>query len=149
MDLLKQPAAFDLYDNRWRIYARNPIMPPHYIARGAIVDDCMITEGCEVRGEVHHSVLFAGVTIEAGAKVYDSVIMPGVVVRAGAVIHRAIVGENSDITGGAQVGRPYAEGEENAIALVGQNTVLPENFVVNPGDQIDSDVLALERSADE
>ena len=149
MDLLKQPAAFDLYDNRWRIYARNPIMPPHYIARGTIVDDCMITEGCEVRGEVHHSVLFAGVTIEAGAKVYDSVIMPGVVVRAGAVIHRAIVGENSDITGGAQVGRPYAEGEENAIALVGQNTVLPENFVVNPGDQIDSDVLALERSADE
>ena len=149
MDLLKQPAAFDLYDNRWRIYARNPIMPPHYIARSAIVDDCMITEGCEVRGEVHHSVLFAGVTIEAGAKVYDSVIMPGVVVRAGAVIHRAIVGENSDITGGAQVGRPYAEGEENAIALVGQNTVLPENFVVNPGDQIDSDVLALERSADE
>ena len=149
MDLLKQPAAFDLYDNRWRIYARNPIMPPHYIARSAIVDDCMITEGCEVRGEVHHSVLFAGVTIEAGAKVYDSVIMPGVVVRAGAVIHRAIVGENSDITGGAQVGRPYDEGEENAIALVGQNTVLPENFVVNPGDQIDSDVLALERSADE
>ena len=149
MDLLKQPAAFDLYDNRWRIYARNPIMPPHYIARSAIVDDCMITEGCEVRGEVHHSVLFADVTIEAGAKVYDSVIMPGVVVRAGAVIHRAIVGENSDITGGAQVGRPYDEGEENAIALVGQNTVLPENFVVNPGDQIDSDVLALERSADE
>ena len=149
MDLLRQPAAFDLYDNRWRIYARNPIMPPHYIAPGAVVDDCMITEGCEVRGEVHHSVLFAGVTIEAGAKVYDSVIMPGVVVRAGAVIHRAIVGENSDITGGAQVGRPYAEGEENAIALVGQNTVLPENFVVNPGDQIDSDVLALERSADE
>ena len=39
MDLLKQPAAFDLYDNRWRIYARNPIMPPHYISRGAIVDD--------------------------------------------------------------------------------------------------------------
>ena len=108
-----------------------------------------LPEGCEVIGEVHHSVLFAGVTIEAGAKVYDSVIMPGVVVRAGAVIHRAIGGENSDITGGAQVGRPYDEGEENAIALVGQNTVLPENFVVNPGDQIDSDVLALERSADE
>ena len=50
MDLLRQPAAFDLYDNRWRIYARNPIMPPHYIAPGAVVDDCMITEAwCAAR----------------------------------------------------------------------------------------------------
>ena len=60
-----------------------------------------------------------------------------------------MVGENSDITGGALVGRAYEEGADNLIALVGRNTILPENFVVNPGDQIDADVLALERSADE
>ena len=149
MDLLEKPAAFDLYDSKWRIYARNPIMPPHYVEEGAVLDDCMITEGCEVRGEVHHSVLFAGVIVEKGASVTDSVIMPGTVIRSGATVTRAIVGESSDITGGAVVGAPFKEGADNPIALVGQNTVLPENFVVRPGDQIDADVLALERSADE
>ena len=149
MDLLKKPAEFDLYETSWRIYARNPIMPPHYVEPGAVVDDCMVTEGCEVRGEVHHSVLFAGVVIEKGAVVTDSVIMPGTVIRSGARVTRAIIGESSDITGGAVVGAPYEEGADNSIALVGQNTVLPENFIVRPGDQIDADVLALERSADE
>ena len=74
--------------------------------------------------------------------------MPGAVIKSGAVVTRAIVGEDSVINAGCVVGRPEAPGEDNRIALVGQHTVLPENFVVNPGDQIDSDVLRLERSVD-
>lgn len=66
MDLLEMPMPIDLYDKRWRIYARNPGMPPHYIADGAKVVNCLITEGCEVKGVINHSVLFAGVTVETG-----------------------------------------------------------------------------------
>ena len=146
MDLLKQPAAFNLYDNKWRIYARNPIMPPHFVAESAEVSDSMVTEGCEVYGTVRHSVLFAGVQVEKGATVIDSVIMPGTVVKAGAVVYRAIVGENTVISENCTVGNP--DEPEGAIALVGQNTVLPGGFAVRPGEQIDDDVLALERSAD-
>ena len=29
------PMPIALYDARWRIYARNPGMPPHYVAEGA------------------------------------------------------------------------------------------------------------------
>lgn len=43
----------------------------------AKVNNCLITEGCEIYGEARGSVLFAGVTIEKGALVEDSVIMPG------------------------------------------------------------------------
>jgi len=146
MDLLKQPAAFNLYDNKWRIYARNPIMPPHFVAESAEVSDSMVTEGCEVYGTVRHSVLFAGVQVQKGATVIDSVIMPGTVVKAGAVVYRAIVGENTVISENCTVGNP--DEPEGAIALVGQNTVLPGGFAVRPGEQIDDDVLALERSAD-
>lgn len=146
MDLLRQPAAFNLYDSQWRIYARNPIMPPHFVADSADVSDSMITEGCEVYGTVRHSVLFAGVQIEAGATVVDSVIMPGTIVRAGAAVYRAIVGENTIVSENCTVGSPTES--ESAIALVGQNTVLPGGFTVRPGEQIDDDVLALERSAD-
>ena len=148
MDLLQTPPAFNLYDDVWRIYARNPIQPPHFMADTAVVDNAMITEGCDVAGAVRHSILFAGVHIEEGATIVDSVIMPGAVIKSGAVVTRAIVGEDSVINAGCVVGRPEAPGEDNRIALVGQHTVLPENFVVNPGDQIDSDVLRLERSVD-
>ena len=75
-----------------------------------------------------------------------STVMPGVVIRSGAVVTRAIVGEDSVVSAGCIVGAEAREGESNLIALVGQHTELPENFVVKPGDQIDSDMLRLERS---
>ncbi|MEI3405610.1 MAG: hypothetical protein V8Q79_03265 [Christensenellales bacterium] len=39
-------------------------MPPHYIADGKVINS-LITEGCEVKGVINHSVLFAGVTVAA------------------------------------------------------------------------------------
>ena len=61
---------------------------------------------------------------------------------------RAIIGEDSVVSAGCVVGAEAKEGENSLIALVGQHTELPENFVVNPGDQIDGDMLRLERSLD-
>ena len=52
MDLLETPMPIDMHDKRWRIYAKNPGMAPHYIAKGATVHDTLITEGCEVYGNV-------------------------------------------------------------------------------------------------
>ena len=141
MDLLKVPPEFDLTDKRWGIYARSPVMYPHYIGDEALVDSSMVAEGCEIYGEVHGSVLFAGVTVEKGALIEDSVIMPGTHVSAGAVIRRAIVSENCDIQRDCLVGEA-----EGAIALVGQDTVLPEYYIVHAGEQIDSSIIA-EREA--
>ena len=104
MDLLEDDLPIDLYDTKWRIYARNPSMPPHYIAKGAMVNNCLITEGCEVFGNVSHSVLFAGVQVLEGSIVRDSVIMPGAKIGRGAVITRAILAENCVIEPGAVVG---------------------------------------------
>ena len=141
MDLLKVPPEFDLTDKRWSIYARSPVMYPHYIGEDAVAERCMIAEGCEVYGEVHGSVLFAGVTVEKGALIEDSVIMPGTQVKAGAVIRRAIVSENCVIQDGCRVGEA-----EGAIALVGQDTVLPCGYTVHAGEQIDESIIA-EREA--
>ena len=54
----------------------------------------LITEGCEVKGVIKHSVLFAGVTVETGAEITDAVVMPGAVIERGAVVRRTIVAEN-------------------------------------------------------
>lgn len=136
MDLLKQPPEFNLNDHRWPIYARTPVMPPQYIGPEARVENCLITEGCEVYGDVRGSVLFAGVVIEKGALVEDSVIMPGCRVAAGAVVRRAIVAEQSTVSAGCVVGA-----SEGGIALIGQQTTLPEGYVVRPGEQVSGDTL--------
>ena len=137
MDLLSTPMHIDLHDKKWRIYARNPGMAPHYIAKGATVNDSLITEGCEVYGTVDHSVLFAGVTVEEGANVRDSVIMPGAVIHRGAVVRRAIVAENAVVGAGTFVGE--AEGN---IAVIGQNVTLPAGVQVTAGQQVDETTFA-------
>ena len=86
MDLLDPNVPLDLYDDAWKIYARNPVMPPQYVAEGAVTQNSMISEGCIVEGDVDFSILFAGVTVEKGAVVHDSIIMPGSVIKAGAVV---------------------------------------------------------------
>lgn len=137
MDLLAVPPEFDLTDNRWAIYARSPVKQPQFISENAVVERSMLTEGCEIEGTVLGSVLFAGVEIEAGAIVEDSVIMPNTVIKANAVIRRAMVSENCIISEGCKVGD--AEGD---IALIGQDTVLPKDYVVHAGEQIDNSVLS-------
>ena len=134
MDLLEIPMPIDLYDKRWRIYARNPGMPPHYIADGAKVINSLITEGCEVKGVINHSVLFAGVTVETGAEITDAVIMPGAIIERGAVVRRAIIAENAHICAGAVVGE-----ETGKIAVVGHNAVIPAGEKVAAGAQIAAD----------
>ena len=137
MDLLKVPPEFDLTDDRWNIYARTPVMPPHYISSTASVDRSMLTEGCNIFGTVSGSILFAGVTIEEGAIVEDSVIMPNTRIETGAVVRRAIVAEGCVIQKDCVVGE--AEGD---IALIGQDTVLPKGYKVLGGEQIDNSVIS-------
>ena len=130
MDLLEMPMPIDLYDKRWRIYARNPGMPPHYIADVAKVVNCLITEGCEVFGNVDHSVIFSGVTIREGATVKDSVVMPGAVIERGAQVQRAIVSEDAVIGAGATVGEATGN-----IAVVGTGVHLAAGGEVKAGEQ--------------
>ena len=135
MDLLTLPMPIDLSDKRWRIFARNPGMPPHYIADGSKVDGSLITEGCEVKGVVKHSVLFAGVTVETGAEVTDAVVMPGAVIERGAIVKRAIVAENAHIAAGAVVGE-----DTGNIAVVGPGAKIAAGEKVAAGVQVDADL---------
>ena len=130
MDLLAEEPEIDLHDKKFRIYARNLGMLPQYLAATSQVENCLITEGCEVMGTAVHSILSSGVIVEEGAQVIDSVIMPGAKIEKGAVVRRAIVAENAVVSKDAQVG----EGE-GLIAVVGQDAVVPCGAQVKAGEQ--------------
>ena len=136
MDLLKNPPDVDLNDRRWPIYAKNPVMPPHFVGPEGEVENSMITEGCEIYGKVSGSVLSAGVIVEEGAQVKDSAIMPFTVIKKGSKVVRSIVAEQTVIGEGCEVGQ-----EDGDIALVGQGTVLPDGYKVMAGAQVNNETL--------
>lgn len=146
MDLLEESPELDLYDSGWRIYSRNPVEPPHFIALGASVSRCIITEGGIIHGEVCHSVLFAGVTVGRGSKICNSILMPNVRVGENVVIENAIIAENTVINDNCHIGynsQADGEGEEQVkgadITVVGENMILPASFKLEKGSMIDVD----------
>ncbi len=135
MDLLNPNIPIDLYDPDWKMYSRNPVLPPQYIGSDAKVENSMIAEGSSVDGTVDFSVIYEGVTIEKGAVVTDSIIMPGSVIKSGAVVEYAIVGENCVINSRARVGKRPEDVENRddwGIAVVGHNITISENAEVAP-----------------
>lgn len=143
MDLLNPNIPIDLYDPEWKMYSRNPIMPPQYIGADAVIENSMVTDGCSVNGTVDFSILFEGVTVEAGATVTDSIIMPGSVIKSGAIVEYAIVGENCVVESGAQIGaRPETieNRDDWGIAVVGHNITISADAKVLPKQIISENV---------
>lgn len=135
MDLLEDPPRFNLYDPSWRIYSRNPVLPPHYVGNSAMITRSIITEGAEILGTVAHSVIFSGVEVEEGAMVLDSVIMPGTKIRSNARVVRAIVGENVEIGADAIIGDGAVEDprKDGPITVLGDSVCIPSGRKIHSG----------------
>ena len=116
MDLLADRPHLDLYDPSWRIYSVNPVRPPHYAAPQSNISESMISESCQIYGQVKRCVLFPNVIVGEGAQVTDSVLMPGVTVAPHAVIWRAIIGPDTVVAENARIGG------EGSITLVVEKT---------------------------
>ena len=143
MDLLNPKVPLDLSDTEWRIYSRNPGLPPHYIAQTAQVENSMISEGGNIYGKVDFSVLFSGVTVEGGAEIRDSIIMPGAVVKKGAKVQYAIIAENAIIGENAVVGARPEEFESLSdwgVAVVASGIRIGDGIHVPPKAMVDSDL---------
>ena len=91
MELIDIIPEFNLYEEFWKIYTNSANIPPQYISDQSVVDRCIISNGSEIYGEVHNSVLGGGVTIGKGSIVRDSILMRDVVIGDNCVIDKAIM----------------------------------------------------------
>ncbi len=132
MDLLDESGELDMSDDTWKIYSRNPNLPAARIGAGALMEECMVAEGCEVEGEVRHSLLFQGVRVAEGARVVDSVIMRGARIGAGAVVERAVVAENAQVGDEARVGEA-----DGALCVLGPDSWIAPGAVVTAGESVE------------
>ena len=116
MDLLGESPALDLNDSDSRIFSRNFARPPQFIGDNAVVKNSLLSEGCRIDGTVENSVLFGGVTVEAGAYIRDAVLMEDSFVGRGARVSYAIVDSGAHIACGAVVGEK--RGSRSKITVI-------------------------------
>jgi glucose-1-phosphate adenylyltransferase len=142
MDLLAQPAPIDLNDRSWIFHTRTEERPPVFIASSAEVHDSMISDGCVISSGavVDRSVLSPGVRVMPGAVVRESVILTDAVIHSGATVGRTIIDKRVSIGEGASVGS-LDPSSEAGISMVGKNSHLPPNLLVEPGAVIATDVI--------
>ena len=143
LDLLNPKVDLDLSDDSWKIYSRNPIAPPHFIADSAKVENSMVGEGCYIAGEVDYSILFSNVTVEEGATVKYSIVMPGTTIKKGAVVEYAMIAENAVIEEDAHIGESpeKIDNLENwGVPVIGEKVTFGKGVTVKAKEMIDEDI---------
>lgn len=142
LDLLNPKIDLNLADQNWRIYSRTTGMPPQYISESAKVENSLITDGCEVSGNIDYSVLFENVTVEKGADVEYSLVMPGAVIKKGAKVRYSIIAENVTVDEGAEIGADPAvyDAGEWGITVIGDHLTVGKKAVVSPKKMITENV---------
>ena len=142
MDLLSPNSGLALSDDNWKIYGRTTGSPPHFTAKGAKVQHTLLSEGCEIAGNVSESVLFSDVKVAKNANVEYSILMPGAVVEEGASVRYAIVASGAVIAKGAQVGEGPSDCDVDkwGVAVVAENVRIGENVKLAAKEMAGEDI---------
>ena len=154
MELIDIVPEFNLYEEFWKIYTKNDVTPPQYIADDAVVERCIVGEGTEIYGKVYNSVIGAGVVIGKNTVVRDSIIMKNTQIGEGTVINKAIIAESCEIGSGCELGigeevpnvkfpKIYTDG----LVTIGEGSVIPNHVKVGKNTTI-SGVTTAEDYAD-
>lgn len=136
MDFLGDQPEFDIFDENWKIFSRTPCLCPQFISESASVKNSMITEGCEIYGEVENCLISNGVTVEEGAKVVDSIIMSGVVIKKRAVVNYSIIDENVVVGERVTVGKK--KDKAKGITVIGRDVNLANGDKIADGEIVEN-----------
>lgn len=142
MDLLSPNSGLQLSDDSWKIYGRTTGSPPHFTSKQAKVTHTLLSEGCEIYGDVSESVLFSDVKIGKGAKVEYSILMPGAVVEEGATVRYSIVAEKAVIAKGAEVGGSPSDSDADnwGVAVVAEGVRIGSGAKLAAKEMADEDL---------
>ncbi len=143
MELVDLIPEFNLYEEYWKIYTKTDNVEPQYVSLDSTIEKSIIGEGSEIFGEVHHSVIGAGVTIGKGTVVRDSIIMKDTQIGDNCTIEKAIIAEDCTIGSGVQMGvgdekesRLHREIYAFGLVTVGENSCIPSDVKIGKNTAI-------------
>lgn len=106
-DFIDPQIRSELFEENGSVYTRIMDAPPVRYNVGCQVENSLFGNGCVISGRVAGSVIFRGVTIEAGADVENCIIMEDSHIAAGAYLRNAIIDKDVEVCAGARlVGTP-------------------------------------------
>ncbi len=139
MDILYN-SEFKINDPSWKIYARNPLSPPHYAGENAETENSVVSEGCELNGKVKDSVIFYNVTTNEGSEIENSVIMQNCKIGKNVRIYNSIVAERAVIGDNAVIGERSFDGESKPITVIGADSVILQLETIPAGQIVDKSI---------
>ena len=148
MELVKALPNFNLYEDFWKIYTCVDHQVPEYIGDTADINTCIISEGCEIYGQVYNCVLGYNVIVEEGAFLKDSIVMANSIIKKNSVLDRCIIDENVTIGENVKIGvgdnivnvlepKIYNTG----ISVIGGNSSVPDNVTIGKNCVVFGDEL--------
>jgi len=105
--LMKPEIQKDIFKRNALIRTKVRDEAPTFYHEGSEVSECLVADGCEIKGTVENSVLFRGVVVEEGACVRNSILMQGTHIGKECAINYAIMDKNVSVSDGtALTGAP-------------------------------------------
>lgn len=98
MNLLLEENYRSLFYKRPFVRTKISSQPPTKYLDGACVKQSMLANGCVIDGEIDGSVVFRGVTVEAGASIKNSIIMQRCKIEAGVHLENVILDKDVRVT---------------------------------------------------
>ncbi|MEG0013897.1 MAG: glucose-1-phosphate adenylyltransferase [Cellulosilyticaceae bacterium] len=148
MELTYTLPEFNLYDEFWKIYTSLDNQPPEFISHTSKIGQAIISEGCEVYGEIQNAVLGPRVVVEEGAIVRNAIVMQDTVIKKGAVLEGCIISEKCIIGGNTHIGQGENKIHEekshiysSGITVIGAGTIIPDNVVIGKNCEISGQTI--------
>jgi glucose-1-phosphate adenylyltransferase len=94
-------------------------LPPLFVDESAKVQQCLLSEGCEIYGTIEKSVVYSGVKIGKGARIKNTVILPNTIIEENAWIENAVIGSQTVVKNGVII----VSKDPNAHLMVVGNNV--------------------------
>ncbi|MDR1800296.1 MAG: glucose-1-phosphate adenylyltransferase [Lachnospiraceae bacterium] len=137
MELIDLVPDFNLYEEFWKIYTGGIFIPPQFIGDSAIIEKSIIGNGCNIYGEVHNSVIGAGVIVGKGAVICDSILMNDVEIGQGSKVFRSILAENVKVGSGTILGQGTEDLNKEkpdiynfGLCTIGEKSVIPDGVII-------------------
>ena len=149
MELIDLIPEFFLYEEFWKIYTKTDSIPPQFISGDAVIDRAIVSEGAEIFGEVHNSVIGPDVYIGPGAVIRDSILMNSSRVGAGTIVNKAILAENVTVGEHCELGIGEEVPNEMradiygfGLVTIGENSIIPDNVKIGKNTAISGETTA-------
>jgi glucose-1-phosphate adenylyltransferase len=97
MELVENSPKLNLFDNQWPLRTHEVSAGPTRIDGSIRLDAALLGRGCNIAGEISHSVLSTNCVVGARSRITNSVLLPNVRVGANCVLDRVVVDTGCEI----------------------------------------------------